>query len=130
MTNVNSNNTSGNIPYNSLKEWAINTFAREELITISNGNADGNIYKLTYSWETSPIYNKYHKEIWTLLHSDADDMGYSVFEVIGHLKGASNVTSKDCFEKLLVIYAVERIAVRYMIMENAKILAERGKENE
>ena len=130
MTNVNSNESSTNLLHTSLKEWAINTFTREELVTISNGNADGNIYKLTYCWETSPIYKKYNKEIWALLHSDADDMGYSVFEVIGHLKGASNVNSKDCFEKLLVIYAVERIAVRYMIMENAKILAERGKENE
>jgi hypothetical protein len=127
MTNVNSNESATNLLPTSLKEWVINTFSREEIVTICNGNADGKVYKLTYSWETSPIYNKYNKEIWTLLHSDADDMGYSVFEVIGHLKDAKNVTSKDCFEKLLVIYAVERIAVRYMIMENAKILAERGK---
>lgn len=111
MTNINSNGPMDNSPPNSLKEWILATFSNCEIVHINSvGAGNAGYYKLNYYWETTELYKQYNKEIWKLLYDDAQNMGYSIFDVIGHLRNANNISSDEAFQHLLVLYAVEKIA--------------------
>jgi prophage antirepressor-like protein len=66
---------------------------------------------LIYFYETSAVYDKYHKEIWFILEETATNLGYkSCFEFLNNVKGGENVYNDHSFKNLIVWIIVKAIA--------------------
>lgn len=92
-----------------IKEYILESFEEEEIINVAHhGCASVCVGGLIYYNETSAFHDKFEEEIWDLVYSQSEEMGYdNCLSFIASFNGSKDVGSLFQLKNLLCWYAVE-----------------------
>jgi hypothetical protein len=93
------------------KDFMRRNYDDDRLVNIAqNGCVSGAASHLCYYTDTTKMYKKHKQEIWELLAKRADDLGEPVLTMIAGFNTASEISSVEHFENLLVWFSAETLA--------------------
>ncbi|MEQ9300439.1 MAG: hypothetical protein RIF33_17835 [Cyclobacteriaceae bacterium] len=96
----------------SFKDW-FDKHLKDDAQSIAQYGADQGYAGITYTADCVRLYEHYEEDIFSMLRTDAEEMGYSnIFELMGSFNRSGDSDTPSSFKNLLVWYAVERMAGR------------------
>jgi len=96
------------------KDWMKANFTHKELKDIAtNGVVGGTFSGLDNYIDTTHLYNKFHRELWAIVISDAWSYGYkNPYSFLGHLhpEYVDGVVDDETHKNFIVWYCAESVA--------------------